>query len=435
MQLTLSSIGEFSATLSGTVVKKGVDLKVAIYYSTNSNLTLYNYQNSVTKNSFSGNTFSILVDNLYSNTTYYYFTEIVNDGKTFYSPVSTFTTKSVTGYDNNFSLSGAVSLDTKGTSNCYIVSQSGTYCFSAVKGNSSTSVGTVASAEVLWESFGTATSPQRKDLVQGAQYSNGKIYIKVPSTFCEGNAVVAAKNANGTILWSWHIWLTDAPAEQVYKNSAGTVMDRNLGAVSATPGDVGALGLLYQWGRKDPFLGSSSISSPVLAASTISWPSMKTDAASGTVDFVTKNPTTYVALSGQNDWQYSADMTLWQTKKTIYDPCPVGWHVPEGGENGLWVKANGTHQMSNNSFDNTKKGINFSGRFSTATTVWYPAAGYYSRGTLYGTGEDGTWQAVTPGSTGLQSYLGFTFDKDASSVYMLVNCSRFVANSVRCVKE
>ena len=45
-------------------------------------------------------------------------------------------------------------------------------------------------------------------------------------------------------------------------------MDRNLGATSAALGDVGALGLLYQWGRKDPFLGSLSITESEVAAST-----------------------------------------------------------------------------------------------------------------------------------------------------------------------
>ena len=75
----------------------------------------------------------------------------------------------------------------------------------------------------------------------------------------EGNALIALCNADGDILWSWHIWFTDDPRGQEYYNNAGTMMDRNLGATSATPGDVGALGLLYQWGRKDPFLGSSSI--------------------------------------------------------------------------------------------------------------------------------------------------------------------------------
>ena len=32
-------------------------------------------------------------------------------------------------------------------------------------------------------------------------------------------------------------------------------MDRNLGALSATPNDAKALGLFYQWGRKDPSMG------------------------------------------------------------------------------------------------------------------------------------------------------------------------------------
>ena len=72
-----------------------------------------------------------------------------------------------------------------------------------------------------------------------------------------GNAVVAVKK-DGKILWSWHIWACegynpDATAQK-YNNNAGVVMDRNLGATSATPGKPQTIGLLYQWGRKDPFL-------------------------------------------------------------------------------------------------------------------------------------------------------------------------------------
>lgn len=126
------------------------------------------------------------------------------------------------------------------------MSQSGTYSLPAVKGNSSASVGTVASAEVLWESFGTDERVFKGDLVSGAKYENGKIFFKTADSYREGNVVIAAKDASGTILWSWHIWLTDQPQEQVYYNNAGTMMDRNLDATSATPGDVGALCLLYQ---------------------------------------------------------------------------------------------------------------------------------------------------------------------------------------------
>ena len=45
-------------------------------------------------------------------------------------------------------LAGSVSLSSKGTANCYIVSKSGTYGFPTVKGNSSQSVGAVARASV-----------------------------------------------------------------------------------------------------------------------------------------------------------------------------------------------------------------------------------------------------------------------------------------------
>jgi hypothetical protein len=144
--------------------------------------------------------------------------------------------------------SSYLSLSSSGTANSYIVSGQGAYMFETVKGNSRTSVGNVISAEVLWESFGTDIQPQVGDLIKYVSYNDGYIAFHTSDVFKEGNAVIAAKDASGTILWSWHIWLTDEPQGQVYYNNAGTMMDRNLGATSATPGDVGALGLLYQWG-------------------------------------------------------------------------------------------------------------------------------------------------------------------------------------------
>ena len=50
-------------------------------------------------------------------------------------------------------------LSTFESANCYIVSEAGKYKFKTVKGNSSTSVGNLSTCEVLWESFGTATTP------------------------------------------------------------------------------------------------------------------------------------------------------------------------------------------------------------------------------------------------------------------------------------
>lgn len=171
------------------------------------------------------------------------------------------------------------------------------------------------------------------------------------------------------------------------------MMDRNLGATSATPGSVGALGLLYQWGRKDPFLGSSSISSNTRAKSTLSWPSpVKSTASTGTIDYAVSNPVTFITSNSSNvDWYYtgnsSTDNTRWRSSKTIYDPCPAGYRVPDGGDNGIWSKAFGSSAFfSDDANDSTNKGINFgsSGKgtnklSSSVSVCWYPAAGYLSK--------------------------------------------------------
>ena len=246
--------------------------------------------------------------------------------------------------DDEMRIDTAIALDNLETANCYIVSEAGDYKFKAVLGNSDATVGNVKSVEVLWESFGTDVAPNVGDLVTSVSYKNGYIRFSTPEDFKEGNAVIAAKDANGKILWSWHIWLTDEPEGQVYYNNAGIMMDRNLGATSATPGDVGALGLLYQWGRKDPFLGSSSISSNMLANSTITWPSsVYSNSSNGTIAYAIAHPTTFIAYNSYNDdWYYTGtnttDNSRWSASskdKTIYDPCPNGWRVPDYD---LWSK-------------------------------------------------------------------------------------------------
>ena len=308
-----------------------------------------------------------------------------------------------------FSFTSPIDISANGRANCYIVSAAGTYSFPATKGNSSESVGPVASAEVLWESFGTSVKPSVSDVVY-AEYKSGRIIFETPSSLHNGNAVIAAKDADDNIIWSWHIWVckgyNPVATGQVYYNNAGTMMDRNLGATSATPGDVGALGLLYQWGRKDPFLGSCQISYDSIysqakrAASTLSsWPSPVTsDNSNGTIDYAVKNPTTFIkSNSSYGDWFSSTDDTRWQSTKTIYDPCPPGWRVPDGGSNGVWAKAVNISSSFNYNWNDTEKGINFSGKFGSAETIWYPAAGYLNPldGYLYQVGSHGSWWACT----------------------------------------
>ena len=337
-----------------------------------------------------------------------------------------------------------IDLSASGTANCYIVSSEGSYFFKPVKGNSSTSVGTVASVSVLWESFGTSTAPSVGDLVQSVSYIDGDIYFTTPSTFKEGNAVIAAKDASGKILWSWHIWFTDQPKGQAYYNNAGTMMDRNLGATSATPGDVGALGLLYQWGRKDPFLGSSSISSNSIAESTITWPSrVNSNSTNGTIAYAIANPTTFIGCNGiisNEDWYYtgstSTDNTRWTTSesaKSIYDPCPSGWRVPDGGSDGVWTKAIGSSSYFNYTYKSTDEGMDFSGKFGSDQTIWYPASGCRGRnvGDLDGVGSGGSYWSASP-SEHFAYFLGFA---SGGRVNPLQYYYRANGYSVRCIQE
>ena len=333
-----------------------------------------------------------------------------------------------------------VDMSLSGTANSYIVSQKGAYKFKAVKGNSSESVGAVSSAEVLWETFGTDVTPNVGDLVKAVSYKDGEVIFQTADTFKEGNAVVAAKDASGNILWSWHIWLTDEPQGQEYYNNAGTMMDRNLGATSATPGDVGALGLLYQWGRKDPFLGSSSISDDIVAKSTITWPSgVSSDSNNGTIEYAIANPTTFITSnSGNYDWYYtgslSTDNTCWTTSsssKSIYDPCPAGWRVPDGGNNGVWSMALGSLQAS--LFDDTNEGINFSGKLGADAAIWYPASGCrsYRYGSLSDVGSYAFCWSASPNSN-YAYYMYFIYD---GRIYSSKHNVRAYGLSVRCVKE
>ena len=276
---------------------------------------------------------------------------------------------------------GITSLSQTATANCYIVTGVGTYVFPPVKGNSDESVGAVASVEVLWESFGTSDAPNKGDLISEVLFMNNRIYVKTNEEFKMGNALIAAKDEAGKILWSWHIWMTDQPEDQVYKNNAGTMMDRNLGATSALPGDIYAIGLLYQWGRKDPFLGLSSTTGSETAKSTIDpWPS-SVDVSYGTIEYAIANPTTFIKGKVPNsDWLGERNDNLWNKVKTIYDPCPPGYKVPDAD---VWKLAGNISDRSNNSaFDSNLNGSNFGSsgpgeiKFTEEATCWYPLSGF-----------------------------------------------------------
>lgn len=296
------------------------------------------------------------------------------------------------------------SLDEKGTANCYIVSEAGYYQFKAVKGNSEETVGTISTAEVLWESFCTDVAPQKGDLISEVYAGKDKVFFKTGDPFKSGNAVIAVKDASGNILWSWHIWMPEElPIDQLYKNGAGIMMDRNLGATKNIKRDSRSYGLLYQWGRKDPFLAPSTlyyVSPPIKAASTITWPApMGCNENTGTIEYTIANPTTFICSTEANnyDWLYNTGSAIftkrWSRVKSIYDPCPPGYRVASGGSDGVWAKALGFNE-GEIIFYYKDGGRDFGSWMcsDTSSFCWYPVTGVYiGTGDLIDQlGEDGT---------------------------------------------
>lgn len=378
-----------------------------------------------------GNFFTTL-SGLNSNTKFNYIAVATVDESEYPTDVKSFVTKK--------SLPSGQDLSASGTANCYIVSNSGNYKFKIVKGNTSESVGSVATVEVLWETFGTSTKPNVGDLLYDV--TNDDSYIGFTATDKKGNALIAAKNESGDILWSWHIWLTDQPQDQVYRNNAGTMMDRNLGATNARKGDVGALGLLYQWGRKDPFLGGCRIgydignSMPERAASTLSWPEhIQSSYLTGTIEYSVAHPTTYInGNKANNDWLYTGvsatDNTRWSSEKTCYDPCPIGYRVPDGGSAGIWCKASGERYSFSETWDWANRGIDFAlteRKFGDDSSIWYPNAGLYRANV----GEAGYYWSCTPvNSNAYNLYIHYTNHISPSN-----SSCRDGGFSVRCLKE
>ena len=235
------------------------------------------------------------------------------------------------------------------------------------------------SAQLLWQ---TAS-----DLISDVTYDDGYVYFTLNGTvggaLTQGNASIAVysgDHASGDILWSWHIWVTDANLDALvqtwtihddydeYSNYVDPIlMDRNLGALSNQPWSTtsshAAHGLFYQWGRKDPFPGAddSSISSttPITTydagGSTV--PGTTADKLTGNSNAVqwgyvsgaitdrdadgAKYPMNFRSV-GSGQWLVPSTIKayhdLWGLPlypassnyighKTIYDPCPPGYRV------------------------------------------------------------------------------------------------------------
>lgn len=349
-----------------------------------------------------------------------------------------------TKHDNTIEVNVATATDlgSSATANCYIVSSAGDYKFKAVKGNSSTVVGTVASVAILWETWNNAETVTAKSVIAAADYdlqSGGDPYVvfKTPATLHAGNAVLAAKDAGGNILWSWHIWVPATAITSVTDGSvfsATNVMDRNLGALveavasADTDVDIKSLGLMYQWGRKDPFVNKS-----VLAGSTKAEIAGAAESvAAGTISLEESiaNPRT-LGHTDNGDWNSTQDNSLWSSSKTIYDPCPVGYKVPARNTSmHVW-------SSSNKVTDATGWAYNTEHYWFTLGSLVFPDASYrddYSVGSIRYSAEKPrtmVWSSYASGT--VKAYcIDLRFNE--SSFSRKENPKARVA-AVRCVKE
>jgi len=228
-------------------------------------------------------------------------------------------------------------------SNSYMITQNGTILIPvsrATAGNATKfPAGASFTADLLWSDV-SATH---------VTVSVVDRYIKVIASSAEGNSVVCARNSNGDIVWSWHIWVTRYDPSTTNMTYNGKVwMDRNLGAKTGGSSST-AYGLYYQWGRKDPFPGAPN--HYMAWASGTVWPSVfggcLPTSGSGPVSLGTAIENPYVfyeidpSTNPECDWLTPQSSVLWANSgKTIYDPCPYGWHVPLKAEfNGAFPSA------------------------------------------------------------------------------------------------
>lgn len=337
----------------------------------------------------------------------------------------------------------AKNLGKDGTANCYIVTAAGEYKFVPVKGNTEESVGEVAKAELLWETWNNLDDVVANSVIASVSYENGFIRFTTPETLKPGNALIAAKDANDVILWSWHIWIPKTAITEIADanfSETQSTMSRNLGALvdAATDAVVSeeSFGLLYEWGRKDPFPGLASVAEPT-AVITVAGTAMTQKEGPVTVDYAIANPTEFVYVAGA-DW-LPAEMTtnseiatLWgEESKTVYDPCPVGYVLPKRNKNcAFW---SGTKWI-----ETTDPFTLFAdNKVFTVGSLVFPIAGYIDDG---GEGQkkaglrtiiwSGRWDSGTVNGYGMYGYL----DSDGPKFRNQGNV-RSRGGSVRCVVE
>ena len=353
------------------------------------------------------------------------------------------------------------------TANCYIVNAPGTYSLPLVYGNAikdgSTNSGayTVSThARYMLTNFLNSlnqpiTDPyiynnsgcepdnaymvweDRLNLVRNIKLSDDKktITFDVPhSSIRQGNAMIAVRDKDLNILWSWHIWVTDyKPDDNLVKIDTGTstsyIFHRNVGEIFGdditnfqacsvkirfTQTDVpdGMQPLTktvelnqsgtviktedcftyYQWGRKDPIMANVTqwYDDDNQEITSLPTKSISTDLPAGEpllVEYI-RTPMTFWTANHAYTFLY---VNLWninnsrtESTKTIYDPSPAGYKVPLGTELDYLLQ-NNTFTYVPTTTETQKEGIYIT--VSDNDKIYLPLLGYRSGTTAIESGK------------------------------------------------
>lgn len=357
-------------------------------------------------------------------------------------------------------LPGEIQLDARNTANSYIAPQLlCDYSFDAtVQGNGCATLGITpqplsgAYARLIWES-GT----QANSIIASLSYDGRRISFRTGSR--QGNALIGLFDAWGNCIWSWHIWVASYnPDSSAQTYASGAVfMDRNLGAIGTDYTQSTACGLYYQWGRKDPFPYPASFSSNLPAPFVyhdrfryeVIHPENSDPADVMTVDWAVKNPTSFIYKADYDveepeedvlDWLLQPHHNLWGNttrqgtdiseicRKTIYDPCPPGWRVPDACDfEGIEPVCKLLPYYVEIIYDDTR-------------TARYPAGGTLCGDNYSDVGAYGQVYTNTPYFWNFDKGPVFFDGVSCTSIYLMTDMRttkefRYQANAVRCIRE
>ena len=348
---------------------------------------------------------------------------------------------------------------TAGAANCHVVKPGGTLTIKAVKGNSTTAL-EFDNATLVWQdAIGLVSS------VSG-NGSEGVVVVRLADGK-EGNAVVAARDGD-RIVWSWHVWVTDYdPEADIFEwtDANGITykyMDRNLGALSAEKYSKESLGLMYQWGRKDPFPGGDDVESQIQKRiydingnqiyMKIEERPTYNDNTSTNLQLAIEHPDVFYGAPSSSwpvvDWLTDKaalqNNDLWGGKtnaKTVYDPCPEGWRIPAAG-NGWGFRTeykkkgslndDGEYDESYPWFQDYDKCIGFRYKTKAGKEYWFPLVGKLdpNNGTLQSVGGSGYYNTCTDNSNTV-FYECLAWGNPASESML----NRTHGAATRCIKE